>query len=116
MYQPLEHVTINEAHPRWSGWRCRIPHCWGEDVGHGLCQFHHELARRQYGEVCFYPDDLTTEEKHAYYSAHAAREVKRIPYHLIMALLWPGPNAEQRAKNDRREKSLKQRWQEEGDR
>jgi hypothetical protein len=116
MYPPLEHVVVSEANGNWRPWRCRIPFCWGaEQGGHGLCEFHAHRANYQIGEPFRQDEDTTFEERSAAYSVHRERELARIPYHLLMASLWPGIGAEERAKQKKREKSLKQKWEEEND-
>lgn len=116
MYQPLEYVKIDESSRRWMDWRCRIPFCWGENkAGHGLCQHHTEFANNQLGNPYHPDEDHTREEAQAAYRAHAAKAMAEIPYHLLMSSLWPGVGAKERAQQARREKTLKERWNEERD-
>jgi hypothetical protein len=113
MYQPLEHIKIDDA--RFASWRCRVPFCWGDQSGgHGVCAFHAEFANRQIGEPFHGDEDATIEEQRAAYSVHRERELKRIPYHLLMASLWPGIGAKERHMQAKREKTLKEKWNDRG--
>lgn len=113
LYSPLvDHVTVYA--PDRLGGRCGVPFCpaWLEyGHKHGLCDFHEKLANRQAGE----PFTGDTDDREAY-KAHVSRTLSQIPYHMILAVLWPGPFLESKVKALKREKSLKERWQEEGDR
>lgn len=114
MYSPLvENVTYKP-----NAYGCGVPFCghWTNHEKHGLCDFHYKLANRQIGEPFTADPDLTHEENGAAYKAHQARALRHIPFHMMMASLWPGVYSEERSRSVRRDKSLKAKWQEQGDR
>jgi len=116
MSQPLELVVILDAAKWGTGW-CRVPFCygWAQD---NLCQFHRDRLYRLTGEpfLDLVDDFPSHSEWEAAYRAHRERQQSWAAYHLLMSSLWPGPNAEQRIKNAKREKSLAARWAEANDR
>lgn len=113
--QPLDLITVGDR----ASYSCCVPFCYGwpkHTLGERkLCDFHADFYRRQLGEPWYAPEDVTPGERADLYRAHVNRAMTHIPYHLLQATLWPGPNAEERRKQAKREKSLKEKWNEEHD-